>query len=53
MEQIGVCGFGESGDPWVLMRAFGLTAEFIAQRCLMVLNRKGCEKAKDWQMVVK
>lgn len=49
VEQIGVCGFGESGDPWVLMKSFGLTAEFIAQRCLMVLNRKGSEKAKDWQ----
>ena len=52
VEQIGVCGFGESGDPWVLMKAFGLTAEFIAQRCLMVLSRKGNPKAKDWQKKV-
>jgi len=44
MEQVGVCGFGESGDPWVLMKAFGLTAEHIAQRCVMVLRRKGCDK---------
>ncbi|HQK92326.1 MAG TPA: transketolase [Armatimonadota bacterium] len=41
IDQIGVCGFGESGDPWVLMKAFGLCAEFIAQRCLKVLKEKG------------
>jgi len=40
VEQIGVCGFGESGDPWVLMKAFGLTAEHIVQRCRMVLGGK-------------
>jgi transketolase len=44
VEQIGVCGFGESGDPWVLMKSFGLTAEHIAERCLMVLRRKGSAK---------
>ncbi len=53
VEQIGVCGFGHSGDPWLLMKSFGLTAEFIAQRCLMVLDRKGSPKVKDWQHVVK
>jgi transketolase len=41
VEQIGVCGFGESGDPWVLMKAFGLTAEHIALRARMVVNAKG------------
>ncbi|HOS91851.1 MAG TPA: transketolase family protein, partial [Armatimonadota bacterium] len=41
IDQIGVCGFGESGDPWVLMKAFGLCAEFIAQRGLKVLKEKG------------
>lgn len=44
VEQIGVCGFGESGDPWVLMKSFGLTAEYIADRCRMVLRRKGSPK---------
>lgn len=44
VEQIGVCGFGESGDPWVLMKSFGLTAEHIAHRCRMILQRKGCPK---------
>jgi len=53
VEQIGVCGFGESGAPWVLMKAFGLTAEFIAQRCLMVLRRKGSRKVADWQGTLK
>jgi len=46
VDQVGVCGFGESGDPWVLMKAFGLSAEFIAQRCLAALRRKGCSKAQ-------
>jgi len=41
VDQVGVCGFGESGDPWVLMKAFGLSAEFIAQRCLKVLKQNG------------
>jgi transketolase len=44
VEQIGVCGFGESGDPWVLMKSFGLTAEYIANRCKMILHRKGSPK---------
>jgi len=35
------------------MKSFGLTAEFIAQRCLMVLDRKGSPKVKGWQQVVK
>jgi transketolase len=46
VEQVGVCGFGESGDPWVLMKSFGLTAEHIAERCKMVLQRKGSAKVK-------
>jgi transketolase len=46
VEQVGVCGFGESGDPWVLMKSFGLTAEHIAERCKMVLQRKGSTKVK-------
>lgn len=49
IEQVGVCGFGESGDPWTLMKAFGLTAEYIAQRALMILDRKGNPKARNWQ----
>ncbi len=49
LQEVGVCGFGESGSPWVLMKAFGLTAEFLAQRALMVLHRKGNPKAQDWQ----
>jgi len=44
VEQIGVCGFGESGDPWVLMKSFGLTAEHIADRCRMILRRRGSPK---------
>ena len=49
VDQIGTCGFGESGEPWVLMKAFGLTAEYVAQRALAVLHGKGNPKAKDWQ----
>ncbi len=44
VEQIGVCGFGESGDPWVLMKSFGLTAEHIADRCRMILRHRGSPK---------
>ncbi|MGQ9730806.1 MAG: transketolase [Candidatus Zipacnadales bacterium] len=44
VEQIGVCGFGESGDPWVLMKSFGLTAEHIANRAKMLLHRRGNPK---------
>ena len=44
VEQVGTCGFGESGDPWVLMKSFGLTAEHIADRCKMILQRKGSGK---------
>jgi len=40
------CGFGESGDPWVLMKSFGLTAEHIADRCKMLLHRRGSPKVK-------
>jgi len=46
VEQIGTCGFGESGDPWVLMKSFGLTAEYIANRCRMILHRRGSAKVK-------
>jgi len=45
IEQIGVCGFGESGDPWVLMKAFGLSAEWIARRALVALGKKGHAQA--------
>jgi len=44
VEQIGTCGFGESGDPWVLMKSFGLTAEHIADRCKMLLHRRASKK---------
>jgi len=30
--------FGESGKPWELMKAFGLTAEFIVQKVINLLN---------------
>jgi transketolase len=33
--------FGESGQPWELMRAFGLTAEHIAQRAKALYDRSG------------
>ena len=32
--------FGESGEPWELMKAFGLTAEHIAKKALAMLGRK-------------
>ena len=31
--------FGESGQPWQLMKLFGLTAEFIAKKSKELLNR--------------
>ncbi len=33
--------FGESGEPWELMQAFGLTAEHIAARALDLIEKKG------------
>jgi len=30
--------FGESGKPWELLKAFGLTAEFIAQKVISLLK---------------
>jgi transketolase len=30
--------FGESGQPWELMKLFGLTAEFIAAKALKFLK---------------
>ncbi|NLX59846.1 MAG: transketolase [Phycisphaerae bacterium] len=32
--------FGESGEPWELMKAFGLTAEHIAKKALAMLGKK-------------
>jgi len=32
--------FGESGNPWDLLKAFGLTAEHIAQKCKTLMDRK-------------
>jgi len=32
--------FGESGEPWELMKVFGLTAEHIVQKALTLLGRK-------------
>ena len=32
--------FGDSGQPWELMKLFGLTAEFIAKRALKLLDYK-------------
>ncbi|MFQ6133061.1 MAG: transketolase [Armatimonadota bacterium] len=33
--------FGESGEPWELMQAFGLTAEHIAEKALALHDKKG------------
>lgn len=32
--------FGESGEPWELMKKFGLTAEFIAERAKKLVGKK-------------
>jgi transketolase len=32
--------FGESGEPWELMKVFGLTAEHVARRAMELLGRK-------------
>lgn len=32
--------FGESGEPWELMKVFGLTAEHVARKALEMLGRK-------------
>ena len=41
MEMMGVQDtFGESGSPWDLLKAFGLTAEHIAQRCKQLMEKK-------------
>jgi transketolase len=41
MEMMGVQDtFGESGSPWDLLKAFGLTAEHIAQRCKKLMENK-------------
>jgi len=31
--------FGESGEPWELMKLFGLTAEHIVEKALGMLKR--------------
>ena len=30
--------FGESGQPWELMKLFNLTAEFIAEKAIVLLK---------------
>jgi transketolase len=41
MEMMGVNDtFGESGRPWDLMKAFGLSAEHIAERCKKLIREK-------------
>jgi len=40
MEMMGIGDtFGESGSPWDLMKAFGLSAEHIAQKCKELLKK--------------
>ena len=40
MEMMGVNDtFGESGNPWDLLKAFGLSAEHIAQRCKKLVEK--------------
>ena len=40
MDMVGVEDrYGESGQPWELMKAFGLTAEHIAQKALSLLGK--------------
>ncbi|MEA3485428.1 MAG: transketolase C-terminal domain-containing protein, partial [Candidatus Aerophobetes bacterium] len=42
MDMVGVEDrFGESGGPWELMKAFGLTAEHIAKKAKKLYDRKG------------
>ena len=39
MDMVGVEDrFGESGQPWELMKLFGLTAEFIVQKAIKILS---------------
>lgn len=41
MEMMGINdSFGESGNPWDLMKAFGLTAEHIAQKCKKLTEKQ-------------
>lgn len=41
MEMMGVEDtFGESGNPWDLMKAFGLSAEHIAHKCKKLIEKK-------------
>jgi transketolase len=48
MDMIGVADvFGESGQPWELMKAFGLTAEHIAQRAKAVYDRSKVATAQQ------
>jgi hypothetical protein len=45
MDMIGVPDtFGESGQPWELMKAFGLTAEHVAERRVVVTERLARER---------
>jgi len=40
MDMVGINDrFGESGDPWDLMKAFGLSAEHIASRAKLLMER--------------
>ncbi|MBW1731946.1 MAG: transketolase [Deltaproteobacteria bacterium] len=41
MEMMGINdSFGESGNPWDLIKAFGLTAEHIAQKCKNMIEKQ-------------
>jgi len=41
IDMIGVMDtFGESGEPWELMKKFSLTAEFIAKRAKKLVEKK-------------
>jgi transketolase len=41
MAMIGVADrFGESGEPWELMKAFHLTAEYIVEKALELVKAK-------------
>ena len=47
MQMIGINDrFGESGSPWNLMKSFELTAEFIADKAVKLLERKEKESKK-------
>lgn len=60
IDQLGIMDrFGESGDPWMLMKEFGLTAEHIAVKAYKLVNHSGkkvkivAKKVKKVKKVVK